>query len=45
VDEADIESADNLEGAVDDEGRNLTQRRMDEDGVEDRPVDVDDSDA
>ena len=30
---------------IDDEGRNLTQQRMDEDGVEDAPVDADWTDA
>jgi hypothetical protein len=34
------EDTDNLEGAIDPEGRNITQQRMDEAGVEDRPVDV-----
>jgi hypothetical protein len=34
------EDTDNLEETIDSEGRNLTQQRMDEAGVEDRPVDV-----
>ena len=34
------EDTDNLEDTIDSEGRNLTQQRMDEAGVEDRPVDV-----
>jgi hypothetical protein len=34
------EDTDNLEGTIDSEGRNLTQQRMDEAGVEVRPVDV-----
>jgi hypothetical protein len=40
VDESRVENADNLEDALDAEGRNLTQQRMDAEGVEDRPVDV-----
>jgi hypothetical protein len=36
------EPEENLEDAIDDEGRNPTQQRMDDDGVEDRPVDVED---
>jgi MYXO-CTERM domain-containing protein len=40
VDEREIENADNLEDALDEQGRNLTQQRMDAEGVEDRPVDV-----
>ena len=35
-----IDDADNLEDALDREGRNLTQQRMDAEGVGDRPVDV-----
>ena len=38
VDEREIENADNLEDAIDEQGRNLTQQRMDADGVGDRPV-------
>jgi hypothetical protein len=34
------EDTDNLEDTIDSEGRNLTQQRMDEAGVEDRPVGV-----
>jgi hypothetical protein len=45
VDEREIENADNLEDALDEQGRNVTQQRMDADGVEDRPVDVDDDAA
>jgi hypothetical protein len=41
VDEAEVENADNLEDALDEQGRNLTQQRMDAEGVEDRPVDID----
>ena len=33
------EREDNLESEIDEEGRNLTQQRMDE-ALEDRPVDV-----
>ena len=40
MDESRIENAENLEDALDEEGRNLTQQRMDAEGVEDRPVDV-----
>jgi hypothetical protein len=36
---------DNLEDAIDDEGRNPTQQRMDDEGVEDRPVDLADGDT
>jgi hypothetical protein len=39
MDEREIENADNLEDALDEEGRNPTQQRMDEEGVEDRPLD------
>jgi hypothetical protein len=41
VDESEIENADNLEDALDEEGRNVTQQRMDAEGVEDVPVDLD----
>jgi hypothetical protein len=41
VDESEIENADNLEDALDEEGRNPTQQRMDAEGVEDVPVDLD----
>jgi hypothetical protein len=37
----DDERYDNLEDEVDEEGRNVTQQRLDEEGVEGRPVDVD----
>jgi Uma2 family endonuclease len=33
------EDTDNVQDTIDSEGRNLTQQRMDEAGVEDRPVD------
>ena len=42
MDEHEVENADNLEDAIDEQGRNPTQQRMDAEGVEDRPVDVDD---
>ena len=45
MDEREIENADNLEDALDEQGRNLTQQRMDAEGVEDRPVDVADDDT
>jgi hypothetical protein len=35
------ERYENLEDDVDEEGRNLTQQRLDEEGVEARRVDVD----
>jgi hypothetical protein len=35
------ERLENLEDEVDEEGRNLTQQRLDEEGPSDRPVDVD----
>jgi hypothetical protein len=45
VDESEIENAENLEDALDEEGRNPTQQRMDAEGVEDVPVDFDWDDA
>ena len=45
VDERKIENEDNLEDALDEQGRNVTQQRMDAEGVEDRPVDVPDDDT
>jgi hypothetical protein len=35
------ERYENLEDEVDEEGRNVTQQRVDEEGLEARPVDVD----
>jgi hypothetical protein len=37
----DDERYENLEEAIDEEGRNVTQQRLDEEGLEERPVDVD----
>jgi hypothetical protein len=41
VEDPENRNTDNLEDAIDEEGRNLTQQRIDAEGAEDRPVDAD----